>query len=217
MDREAPGIVLLCRYSILPKSRCPTCSRCRCNLIQNEDGLDYEDAIAVQASIGDTWWLTSLSCKYMLCCFVHKDCKDLSTRPTELPSGHTRKEARVNSRAVLAKEREESKAERFVGGDEQYGDVKHQLKKARVVGMQAQAEKISIETIQTKLKLLRENADVYKLMHGEELYNKMVVDLINKMTGSTSNGIGETPVSAVSAQSSQRDEDFEDDDGAAEE
>ena len=152
----------------------------------------------------------------MLCCFVHKDCKDLSTRPTELPSGHTRKEARANSRAVLAKEREESKVEWKVGG-ERYGDVKHQLKKARVVGMQAQAEKISIETIQTKLKLLRENADVYKSMHGEGLYNKMVVDLINKMTGSTSNGIGETPVSAVSAQSSQRDEDLVDDDGAAEE
>ncbi len=42
-------------------------------------------------------------------------------------------------------------------------------------------------------------------MHGEELYNKMVVDLINKMTGSTSNGIGKTPVSAVSGQSSQHD------------
>ena len=83
--------------------------------------------------------------------------------------------------------------------------------------MQAQAEKISIETIQTKLKLLRENADVYKSMHGEELYNKMVVDLINKMTGSTSNGIGETPVSAVSAQSSQRDEDLVDDNGVGEE
>jgi hypothetical protein len=152
----------------------------------------------------------------MLCCFVHKDCKDLSTRPTELPSGHTRKEARATSRAVLAKEREESKEERIVGG-ERYGDVKHQLKKARVVGMQAQVEKISIKTIQTKLKLLRENADVYKSMHGEELYNKMMVDLINKMTGSTSNGIGETPVSAVSAQSSQRDEDFEVEDGADEE
>ena len=83
--------------------------------------------------------------------------------------------------------------------------------------MQAQAEKISIETIQTKLKLLRENADVYKSMHGEEIYNKMVVDLINKMSGPTTNGIGETPVSAVSAQSSQRDKDLEDDDEAAEE
>jgi hypothetical protein len=179
--------------------------------------LDYEDDFAVQASIGDTWWLTSPSCKYMLCCFVHKDCKDLSMRPTELPSGHTRKEARVNSRAVLGKERDESRVERIVGG-ERYGDVEHQLKKARVVGMQAQAEKISIETIQTKLKLLRENADVYKSMHGEEIYNKMVVDLINTMSGPTTNGIGETPVSAVSALSSQRDEDLEDDeDGVAEE
>ena len=137
-------------------------------------------------------------------------------QPTELPAGHTRKEARANSRALLANEREASRAERIVGG-ERYGDVEHQLKKARVVGMQAQAEKISIETIQTKLKLLRENANVYKSMHGEELYNKMVVDLINKMTGSTSNGIGETPVSAMSAQSLQCDEDFEDEDGAAKE
>ena len=48
-------------------------------------------------------------------------------------------------------------------------------------------------------------------MHGEELYNKMVVDLINKMTGPTSNGIGETPVSAVSTLTSQREEDVEDD------
>jgi len=152
----------------------------------------------------------------MLCCFIHKDCKDLSTQPTELPAGHTRKQARANSRAVLAKEREESKAEQIVGG-ERYGDVEHQLKKVRVVGMQAQAEKISIETIQTKLKLLRENANVYKSMHGEGLYNKMVVDLINKMVGSTSNGIGETPVSAMSAQSSQRDEDLVDNDGVAEE
>ena len=70
----------------------------------------------------------------MLCCFVHKDCKDLSKRPTELPAGHNRKEVRANSRAVLAKEREESKVERIVGG-ERYGDVEHQLKKARVVGM----------------------------------------------------------------------------------
>jgi hypothetical protein len=84
----------------------------------------------------------------------------------------------------LAKEREESKVGRIVAG-ERYGDVEHQLKKARVMGMKAQAEKISIETIQMKIKLLRENADVYKLMHDEEVYNKMLVDLINKMTGLT--------------------------------
>ena len=36
-----------------------------------------------------------------------------------------------------------------------------------------------------KLKLLRENADIYKSMHSDEVYNKMVVDLINKMMGLT--------------------------------
>ena len=178
---------------------------------QSEEGLDYEDPAAVQAAIPETWWLSSLSCKYMLSCFVHKDCKDLSTEPTKLPAGHNRKDARANSRAVLAKEREESKAERIVGG-ERYGDVEHTMKKARVVGMQAQAEKIAIETIQTKLMLLRENADVYKAMHGEELYNKMVVDLLNKMMGAKSSGMGETPVSAVSAISSQRSSDIDCDD-----
>ena len=185
--------------------------------MQSEEGLDYDDPAAVQAVIPRTWWLTALSCKFMLCCFVHKDCKDISTRPTELPAGNTRKEARANSRAALAKEREESKAERIVGG-ERYGDVEHTMKKARVVGMQAQAEKIAIETIQTKLKLLRENAEVYKAMHGEEMYNKMVVDLLNKMMGSTNNGIGEMLVSAVSARSSQCSEDLEEDNyGEAEE
>jgi len=176
---------------------------------QDKDVLDYDDPAAVQAVIPQSWWLTSQSCKFMLCCFVHKDCKDLSTRPTELPAGHTRKEARANSRAVLAREREEAKAERIVGG-ERYGDVEHTMKKARVVGMQAQAEKIAIETIQTKLKLLNENADVYKAMHGEELYNKMVVDLLNQMMGAKTSGIGETPVSAVSAVTSQRSEDVDD-------
>ena len=116
--------------------------------------------------------------------------------------GTNRKEARANSRAVLAKEREDSKAERIVGG-ERYGDVEHLMKKARIVGMQAQAERIEIESIETKLKLLRENADVYKLMHGDEVYNKMIVDLLNKMMGSRNSRMGETPVSAVSAISSQ--------------
>jgi hypothetical protein len=55
-------------------------------------------------------------------------------------------------------------------------------------------------------------------MHGEELYNKMVVDSLNKMTGNNSNGIGEMPISAVYTLSSQRGKDPEDDDdGEAEE
>ena len=47
-------------------------------------------------------------------------------------------------------------------------------------------------------------------MHGVEEYNKMVVEL-NKMTGS-SGGNRETPLSAVSAPSTQPDVDLEDED-----
>ena len=180
--------------------------------MQSEEGLDYDDPAAVQAVIPQTWWLTALSCKFMLCCFVHKDCKDISTRPTELPAGNTRKDARANSRAVLAKEREESKAERFVGGDERYGDVEHQLKKARVVGMEAQAAKINVETIQAKLMLMKEHKELYQATHGEEVYNKMVVDLLNKMTGLSSVGNMETPVSAANTQTDDDDGDVADED-----
>jgi hypothetical protein len=175
--------------------------------MQTEEGLDYGDPTAVQAVIPRTWWLTSLECKFMLCCFVHKDCKDISTQPTTLPAGNTRKDVRANSREVLGKERERAKEDRIVGG-ERYGDVEHQLKKARVVGMEAQAAKLNVETIQAKLMLLKEHADLYKATHGEEVYNKMVVDLLNKMTGLSGVGNMETPVSAANTQT-------DDDDGYA--
>jgi hypothetical protein len=80
----------------------------------------------------------------MLCCLVCKDCKDTNMRPMELPASHTQATARENSRRVLAGDRAEAKAQRPV---ERYGNVDHQLKKARVVGMQAQAKKITIDLI----------------------------------------------------------------------
>ncbi len=45
---------------------------------QNEGGVDYDDLFLVQAKISDSWWLTHNSCKYLLCCLVMKDCKDIS-------------------------------------------------------------------------------------------------------------------------------------------
>lgn len=113
----------------------------------------------------------------MLCCLVHKDCKDISTQPMSLPPGRTRVEAREESRRTVEVERADARSLRAVNDD-----VDHQLKKARVVGMQAQAEKLAIDTIQTKIQLLRENADVYRSIHGEQKYNEMIVALINKMT-----------------------------------
>jgi hypothetical protein len=73
--------------------------------------------------------------------------------------------------------------------------------------MKAQAEKIAIDTIQTKIQLLRENADVYRSVHGEQRNNKMLVALINKMTGMGEESTSETPMLAVYTQSQQSGED----------
>ncbi len=73
----------------------------------------------------------------------------------------------------------------------------HELKKARVVGMQAQAKKITIDTIQMKVQLLWENADVHKSIHGDDCYNQMLVGLINQMMTGLANNEMVTPMSTV--------------------
>ena len=40
-----------------------------------------------------------------------------------------------------------------------------------------------VDTISTQIKNLKENADVYKSVHGEKAYNELLVSLISKMTG----------------------------------
>ena len=84
----------------------------------------------------------------MLACLVHKDCKDISNRPTELPPGRTRVEAREDSRRTLEGERKEAKSKR---APEQLLEIEHSLKRARVVGMNAQAAQIAMQTIQTQM------------------------------------------------------------------
>jgi len=139
----------------------------------------------------------------MLCCLVRKDCKDINTKPCEQPPGKTRVEARDARSKALATERAIAKSDRPV---EKYGDVEHQLKKVRLSGMQAHAEKIMVDTISTQIKNLKENADVYKSVHGEKGYNELLVSLITKMTGSMNNN-GTTPSSAHSPEDRLEDED----------
>ena len=96
------------------------------------------------------------SCKYLLCCLVRKDCKDINTKPCEQIHGKTRVAARKEKTKAIGLERSVAKSERPV---EKYGDVDHQLKKVRLSGMQAHAEKIIVDTISTQIKNLKENAD----------------------------------------------------------
>ena len=134
------------------------------------------------------------SCKYLLCCLVRKDCKDINTKPCEQIHGKTRVAARKEKTKAIGLERSVAKSERPV---EKYGDVDHQLKKVRLSGMQAHAEKIIVHTFSTQIKNLKEHADVYKSVHGETGYNNLLVSLISKMTGGTTNNSGGTPSSVL--------------------
>ncbi len=71
--------------------------------------------------------------------------------------------------------------------------------------MQAHAEKIIVDTISTQIKNLKENADVYKSVHGEMVYKNLLVSLISKMTGGgiTTNS-GGTPTSVFALSSGEK-------------
>ena len=131
------------------------------------------------------------SCKYLLCCLVRKDCKDINTKPCEQIHGKTRVAARKEKTKAIGLERSVAKSERPV---EKYGDVDHQV---RLSGMQAHAEKIIVHTFSTQIKNLKEHADVYKSVHGETGYNNLLASLISKMTGGTTNNSGGTPSSVL--------------------
>ena len=60
---------------------------------------------SVWDAIPPDWWLSSETCKYMLACLVHKDNKDISSKPTKLPPGRSRKDARKAKDQAVAEER----------------------------------------------------------------------------------------------------------------
>ena len=148
-----------------------------------ESGVDYDDS--VWANIPKGWWLNHDFCKYILSCLIHKDNKDISTKPTEQPPGHSRIEARGRKEKALEVERAVAKADRPV---EKYGDVDHQLKKIRVEGMQSQvlknrvdAIRTNVDAIRTQIELMQKTESVYVRKMGQSKYNDMIVSLINQL------------------------------------
>ena len=147
----------------------------------------------------------------MLACLVHKDCKDISLRPMELPPGRTRVEAREDARTMLEVERIDGKTKR---SHDPFTEVEHQLKQARVVGMKAQAAQIALQTIQTKIQMLRENAEVYIQTHGQHGYNEMIAGLLTRMARMGEDDVrevGTTPISVGFSLPSEQLADHDDD------
>jgi hypothetical protein len=179
-----------------------------------ESGVDYDDDYDVWAKIPEGWWLNHDACKYILSCLVHKENKDITTKPTEQPSGHTRVEARGRKEKALEVERAVAKADRPVPV-EKYGDVDHQLKKIRVEGMQSQvlknradAIKTNVDSIRSQIELMQQMENVYVRKMGQTKYDDMIVSLINQLPSmkssidfsdtNTSSGDPESPYGEVS-------------------
>ena len=152
-----------------------------------ESGVDYDDDYDVWAKIPEGWWLNHDVCNYILSCLVHKENKDITTKPTQQPPGHTRVEARGRKEKALEVERAVAKADRPVPV-EKYGDVDHQLKKIRVEGMQSQvlkncvdAIKTNVDAIRTQIELMQKMVSVYVRKMGQSKYDDMIVSLINQL------------------------------------
>jgi hypothetical protein len=150
-----------------------------------ESGVDYDDKLLVWANIPERWWLNHVICKYILSCLVHKDNKDITTKPIQQPPGHSRIEARGRKEKVLEVRRAVAKADRPV---EKYDDVDHQIKKIRVEGMQSQvlknradAIKTCVDATRTQIELMLQMESVCVGKMGQDKYDDMIVSLINQL------------------------------------
>ena len=153
--------------------------------------MDYDDPIVVNNEIPTNWWMESDCSKYILSFLVHKDNKEISTRPTKLPAGPTRVDVRDKSNKKLVKERAAARAERPVNivqanGSvvvEKYGDVDHQAKKARVEGMRSVIDKNRVDAIVSQIAVMRQTEDLYVKRMGREKFEQQMVNLVNQMPG----------------------------------
>jgi hypothetical protein len=154
-------------------------------------GLNYDDPIAVNDEIPHNWWLVDDSCKYLLSVLVHKDNKDLSTRPAKQPPGPTRAAVRGKKKEETEKERSAAKSQRPIkvaqpDGTivvEKYGDVEHEAKKAKVDGMRSVIDKNRVDAIMSQISVMCGLEEIYVGRMGREEYERRLVNLVNQMPG----------------------------------
>ena len=152
-----------------------------------ETKVDYDDDVSVWKNVPDGLWLNQGACKYILSCLVNKDNKDITTKPTHQPPGHSRVVARERKEKALEGKRAAAKPDCPV---EKYGDVDHQLKKVRVEGLQLQVAKNCVDAIKTRvdavraqIKMMQQMESVYVRKMGQDKYDNMIVSLMNQMPG----------------------------------
>ena len=125
------------------------------------------------------------SCKYILSCLVHKDNRDITTKPMHQPPGHSCVEAKERKEKALEGKRAAAKADCLV---EKYGDLDHQLKKVRVERLQSQVAKncadpvkTHVDAVRMQIEMMQQMESVYVWKMGQDKYDDMIVFLMNQM------------------------------------
>jgi len=78
------------------------------------EGVDYNHTESILEVVPDNWWLSHATCNFMLCCFVHKDNKDVFTHATALPPGRTVAAIRLEKAGEITEARAAAKTARPV-------------------------------------------------------------------------------------------------------
>jgi hypothetical protein len=158
--------------------------------------LNYEDPIAVSHMIPATWWLEHKSCKYILSVLVHKNNKDIATRPAQLPPGPTRNTVREKTRSLIGSDRATAKGNRRIEVVDEdgatktvrVGEVEADAKRAQVDGMRSVIEKNKIDSIERKISIMQKLEELYVGRHGREWYESQLLHLVNQLPGMLGGG-----------------------------
>ena len=157
--------------------------------------MNYDDPVAISDEIPPTWWLEHKSCKYILSVLVHKNNKDISTQPTKLPPGPTRKEVREKSWKTTEKQRFDAKMtqpmEVVIDGSKKtvtLGDVERDAKLAHVDGMRSVINKNRIDAIERQISVMQSLENVYVKRMGRESYERQLLHLVNQLPGMLATG-----------------------------
>jgi hypothetical protein len=119
---------------------------------------------------------------------VHKDNKDISTDPAQLPAGPKRIEVRKVMKRAVEKERFNDRVQRFGrdgGGDvsvvSEKDDTDMLAKKAKIDGMRSVINLKKIEAINTQIAVMERLENVYVARMGRDAYEHKLVTLANKL------------------------------------
>ena len=139
------------------------------------EGVDYNHTESILEKVPENWWLSHATCNFMLCCFVHKDNKDIFTHVTALPAGRTVAVMRLEKAEEISDAHAVAKTMHPVT----HGDIEYQMKKARVKGMNSQIDKNNIVNIFEQIKMMKDQEEMLLMAYGRDTYKSMVIGLMN--------------------------------------